>query len=266
MPAINPTELKIRTAAIQDTFDRPQDFVREIHDLLSFYANRVHRPGESGAPSPAIDAYHVPSPVLRFLERELKDSLETKPQKGLALIDALWEEPWLETRLLASTFLGHLNPEFSQEVMERVRTWADNCRGDTLLEALLGRGLSSLRSSHRDAFHTFLEEISSSAKQNREKVILYTLMPLIKEESFQDLPAVLKYLKPLFQSEEEGYLPALSEIIRQLARRSEKETLYFLQQQMAAGAQPKVNRVVRSSLKAFSEPSQEILKNATRRT
>ena len=52
MPAIQLTRLRLQTAGLAESFANPQAFVRGLHDLLDYYADRTHRPGQSGAPAP----------------------------------------------------------------------------------------------------------------------------------------------------------------------------------------------------------------------
>ena len=52
MPAIQLARLKIQITELLTNFDRPVDFLRELHTLFGFYADRTRRPGQSGKPKP----------------------------------------------------------------------------------------------------------------------------------------------------------------------------------------------------------------------
>lgn len=264
MPAINPTRLKMQTAELSEKFSQPESYISALHDLLSRYADRVHRPGQSGEPPPAIDAYHISPPVLRHIERGIRGKVQESPEEGLALIDALWEEEWLETRLLAAILLGHIPSNWAEEILKRVKAWAISCEEDRLLESILSVGLSPLRDDMGRMIFPFVDELSPLAGPKASKLILFTLKPLVMDDEFQNLPLIFQYLKPLLQGEDETYLTILSEVIRKLARRSERETLFFLQHQIPTAPKPKINRIVRRSLNAFSPPSQKALKEAIR--
>jgi hypothetical protein len=86
------------------------------------------------------------------------------------------------------------------------------------------------------------------------------------DEEFQNLPRIYQYLKPFIQKEDETYLSTLTELVRVLAQRSERETLFFLQHQIPTAPKPKITRLVRGSLIAFSPSSQDVLKEAIRET
>lgn len=264
MPAINPTQLKIQSTELSDKFSQPAQYISALHDLLSLYADRVHRPGQSGSPPPAIDAYHVPPPVLRHIERGVRGKMRASPEEGWPIIDALWEEEWLETRLLATIFLGYIPSRFKEEILNRVRSWINRCEEDQLLESILRRGLSPLRADDKERYFSFVDELSSLAGSKAGKSVIFSLKPLVMDEGFQNLPLIFQYLKPLMLEEDESYLAALVELVRTLARRSERETLYFLQHQIPTAPKPKITRIVRGSLNAFSPSSQKTLKQAIR--
>jgi hypothetical protein len=266
MPAINPTQLKIQSTELSEKFSQPDQYISALHDLLSLYADRVKRPGQSGSPPPAIDAYHVSPPVLRHIERGVRGKIHTSPEEGLALIDALWEEEWLETRLLAAIFLGYIPSNFREEILSRVRTWVCSCKVDQLLESILHRALSPLRDDQMESYFSFVNELSALTEIKAEKAVLYTLKPLVMDEEFQNLPRIYQYLKPFIQKEDETYLSTLTELVRVLAQRSERETLFFLQHQIPTAPKPKITRLVRGSLIAFSPSSQDVLKEAIRET
>ena len=50
MPAIQPVRLKRQSALLVEQFNNPAAFIRSLHHLLEFYADRVHRPGQAGEP------------------------------------------------------------------------------------------------------------------------------------------------------------------------------------------------------------------------
>ncbi len=264
MPAINPAQLRIKAASLSEKYDQPRQFVKDVHDLLSFYADRVHQPGESGAPPPAIDSYHVAPQVLRILERELKEVMEEHPAEGLLLADQLWEEEWLETRLLACGLLSLAGASLSEEILSRVRSWMWECQDDILLKALLDRALSSIRTHEVTAYYSLLDDMQGKQEENTERITLHLLLPLVDDPSFQDLPTVLKYLKPIINSESQDALSDLARLIRRMARRSEQEMMIFLLHQIPTAPHPKIQRAIRRSLPAFSPASQKRLKEAIR--
>ena len=65
MPAIQLARLKIQISELLRFFDSPPDFIRELHAIYEFYADRTKRPGQSGKP--------VGSRLFRLLGLRLHD-------------------------------------------------------------------------------------------------------------------------------------------------------------------------------------------------
>ena len=110
MPAIDLARLKKQTAYLADIFDQPDDFLREHREILDHYVNRTLR-SQGVAPSSVLPTYRTPPVVLRQIETSLGPVAEQQPIQALELADALWDEGWLETRLLAAFLLGRIPPQ-----------------------------------------------------------------------------------------------------------------------------------------------------------
>jgi hypothetical protein len=108
MPAIDLARLKQQTARLADLFDQPSEFLREHREVLDHYVNRTLR-SQGVAPSSVLPTYRTPTVVLRQIETELGPLAEKRPIPALELADALWDEGWLETRLLAAFLLGRIH-------------------------------------------------------------------------------------------------------------------------------------------------------------
>lgn len=80
MTAINPARLKVQSAELSAHFSDPDTFLPKLHTLLDFYAVRIQKTSIS-RPSLTLRSYQVAAPVLRAVERELKDLLIQTPLK-----------------------------------------------------------------------------------------------------------------------------------------------------------------------------------------
>ena len=124
MPAINPERLKRETAELTACFSDPEKFVHVLEDLLDRYADRVRRPGQTGSPAPLLPAFKVAPPVMRQILLTLTPLAETDSLAALALADALWEKPTLETRQIAIRLLGLIPANDPDQILTRVQKWA----------------------------------------------------------------------------------------------------------------------------------------------
>lgn len=264
MTAINPEELKKKAAEISELFFQPQAYIAAIHDFFSTYGDRVHRPGQSGAPPPAMDSYHIPTPMFHPLVTGVKDFITEDPEAALDLIDALWDEDWMETKRLAILFLGEIPHEHVDAVVKRVKKWTQGSQEDPLLKGIFDQGLSSLRDADKGRYLSLVEELNDASGEHAPRILLHGLQPLIEEGQYQNYPLLFQTVKPLLQEEDESYLPALKKIIRSFAQASEQETIYFLQHQIPTSPHPKIDRLLRGVLDAFSPASQAMIKGALR--
>jgi len=264
MPAINPARLKIRCTKVGTHFSDPYKFITKLHDLLNYHADRIRRPSEVGTPLPLIPAYHVPVPVLRGLEREILPRIKDAPQEALALADALWSEEWLETRLLAAAILGHVLPTSPDPILDRVQKWGADCTEALLQKALFTQGISHIREHYQDEFLRIVSNLVANPKKDTQREGLYAILPLLEDESFQNLPVVYRMLSTILGQEEIGLQSEIVAVVKVLAKRSEQETAFFLQEKLLTSAKPRITRIIRQSLSSFSEDYQNRLRGELR--
>ena len=144
MPAIHLARLKIQISELLSFYDSPSDFIRELHEIFEFYADRTRRPGQSGKPKPLIQAYNVPRQVMRRLYSDIASLVVDDPEGGIDLADRLWVDSWFECRLLAINILGCLPIMHHDQVVARLSRWGGSCKEDMLIDTLLQDGASIL--------------------------------------------------------------------------------------------------------------------------
>ncbi len=254
MPAINPVRLKIQAVELAETWQDRGAFVRALHHLLEFYADRVRRPGQAGKPKPLIRAYHAPKQVLRQIETELFPHLESDWQNASALADLLWEEAWLETRLLAIGILGQLPTRLSKEILQRMHAWGIACREGLLLDALLAAGVIRFWQAAPQEYAAVLEAWLTAPELATKRVGLRAILPLLTSSSFDNLPLIFRQLTPLLREPERALEADLIITLRALAQHSPRETIYYLQETILTTPQAGIQRIVRQSLSALPEP------------
>ena len=148
MPAIDLARLKKQTAHLADLFDQPSNFLREHREILDHYVNRTLR-SQGVAPYSVLPTYRTPVVVLRQIETELGPVAEKQPILALELADALWDEGWLETRLLAAFLLGRIPPQ-EERLLARLTAWTQAVRDPNVRAALLTTSLTRLRKETPD--------------------------------------------------------------------------------------------------------------------
>ena len=127
MPAIDLARLKKQVAQLTDLYNRPDEFVRALHGMLDFYVNRSLREVDSVAPSSVLETYRTPPVILKHIETELAPLAAANPDQALDLADHLWDDGWLEMRLIAASLLGRLPPR-EERLLPRLTAWTMQVR------------------------------------------------------------------------------------------------------------------------------------------
>ena len=228
MPAIDLARLKKQTAQLADIFDQPPAFLREVREILEFYVNRSLR-SQGVAPSSVLATYRTPAVVLRQIETELGPVAEKRPIQALELADALWDEGWLETRLLAAFLLGRIPPQ-EERLLARLTAWTQAVRDPSVRAALLTTSLTRLRKETPDLFLILVKEWLHPARQRMWSNGVQALVPLISSPDFDNLPPIFEIVEPIIKASPATLQYDLQELIIALFESSPDETMYFIQQ------------------------------------
>lgn len=228
MPAIDLARLKKQTAHLADLFDQPTEFLREHREILDFYVNRSLR-SQGVAPSSVLPTYRTPPVVLRHIETELGPAAEKQPIQALELADALWDEGWLETRLLAAFLLGRIPPQ-EERLLARLTAWTQAVRDPNVRAALLTTSLTRLRKETPDLFLVLVKEWLYPTRQRMWSNGLQALVPLVTSQEFDNLPPIFEIVEPIFKASPATLQFDLRELLLALYKASPDETLHFIQQ------------------------------------
>lgn len=228
MPAIDLARLKKQTARLADVFDQPAVFLRELREVLEFYVNWTLR-SQSVAPSSVLPTYRTPVVVMRQIEKELGPIAEGQPVQALELADALWDEGWLETKLLAAFLLGRIPPQ-EERLLARLTAWTQAVRDPEVRAALLTTSLTRLRGETPDLFLVLVKEWLHPARQRMWSNGIQALVPLISSPDFDNLPPIFEIVEPIIKTSPAILQYDLQELITVLFAASPDETIFFLQQ------------------------------------
>ena len=264
MPAINPERLKQETTELAADFLEPARFVHRLEALLDQYADRIRRPGQTGAPAPLLPAYKVAAPVMRQILLTLTPLAEANPPVALALADALWDKPFLETRQIAIRLLSLYPAEDSAPLLERLHRWAKPGEEEHILEALFEKGLEPLQSIHPALYLETIHEWLTDSQVPVQILGVRALLPLAKNPAFENLPLIFRMLISCILDAQPPLRPHLAAVIYALGERSPQETAHFLHQVLVLTDNPGAAWIARQSFELFTEEIQERLKETIR--
>jgi hypothetical protein len=147
----------------------------------------------------------------------------------LELADALWDEGWLETRLLAAFLLGRIPPQ-EERLLARLTAWTQAVRDPNVRAALLTTSLTRLRRETPDLFLVLVKEWLHPARQRMWTNGIQALVPLIASEEFDNLPPIFEIIEPIFKASPAALQFDLRDLLIALHGAAPDEALHFLGQ------------------------------------
>jgi hypothetical protein len=264
MPAIHPARLKQQTDLVAQHFEQPDALVRSLHHLLDFYADRANRPGQSRGPDPLLTAYHVKAPVLRQVVLELSPLAQADPDTGLAVCQAMWKQPYLEFRLMASSLLGELPAEPAARIVQQVKTWAVRDTDLRILDSLALDGLKRVRKEHPQVLIRSAEAWLLDKEYDAQRLGMRLLLPLVNDPDFPNLPVIFRIIQPYIRQAPRRLRPEILDLLAALARRSPVETASYLRQTLTLPESPDTAWFIRQIAPAFPPEIEERLRSTVR--
>jgi hypothetical protein len=262
MPAVSLPRLKEQIAQLAGHFDQPEGFHKRLLALFDLYSDRSYRPGQAIRPRPLVQTLYVPALVLGTLNQELGRWAREKPDAALAAAEMLWQDTMLEMRQTAAALLGQIPVQPPEPVLERLLRWADPEIDPQILETLMLQGGVRLRQEHPERWLMLVEHWLDMNAAEMQAVGLKSLLPLLQDRGFENLPRIYRILDPLVHTAPNALLPDLQKNIDVLARRSPAETAYFLRQMLSVSENSGTIRLVRRTLPTFPEEQQASLRKA----
>jgi len=262
MPAIQPVRLKTQAAQLAEQFTHPGEFARGFHELMEAYSDRTHHSGQIGEPPPLLHSFNTPNPVFQQIWREILPLITSQPLAALDLCDTLWIQPSLEHRLLAAGILGQLPITYQKEVIERVQLWTNTEIEDRLVDALLARSLSRLRSQSPGVTAKIAERWLSSPNMFEKQLGLRLLDTLVTDTSYDDLPVIYRLLSPYLRISPKQLRPDIITIVENLISQSASEVAYLLKQNLHASDNTDPAWLIRQVLSKFPSELQIELRQA----
>jgi hypothetical protein len=251
MPAIQPARLRKQALMLAEHFDNPGAFVRSLHYLLEYYADRTRKPGQSGSPPPLIKTYNIRPPILKQVLLEIAPLCRENPVEGIALCDRLWEESYFEFQLLAIYLLGEIPPDPPEHIISRIQSQMNTELDPSLLDPLLRFSLSKIRTEHPKIYAELVSNWIKSEDYFHIQMGLLALLPLIQDSQFENLPIIFKMIQPLVRSSPPAVKPDLLDVLTALAHKSPSETAFFLQHNLTAPNAIDTAWIIRQLLNEF---------------
>ena len=263
MPAIDLARLRKQANRLADFFFLPEDFLKHLRETLEFYVNYTLRKKENIAPGSNLPTYRTPLVVMRQIENAIGLIAAENPHHALELADLLWDEGYIETRLLAAFLLGRIPPQ-EERLLARLTAWTQQVLDPSVRAALLTTSLARMRNETPDEFLIVVGEWLHPARQRFWSNGVQALLPMIKDSNFENLPPIFELVHPLVEAAPGALQTDLGDLINALYQASPSETEYYLREILEDSQNPLTAVTLRRILKTFPPELQASLRELVR--
>jgi hypothetical protein len=265
MPAIDLSRMRKQAARLADFFFLPDEFIRHLHEMLDFYVNYTVRKPPASAPGANLRSYRTPPVIVRQIEQELMGRAGSPENAGAALelADRLWDEEWLETRILAAFLLGSIPPR-EERLLARLTAWSRQLYDADLRAELLDTSLVRLR---REAPDLFLELVGEWLQPQRLTLWqngIQAVMSAVADREFHNLPPLMKVIEPVVKSAAPRLQKNIEALVRALYAASPTETTYFVRQVLMDSDDPQTTMTFRRISPSLPRELQEEIRDFLR--
>jgi hypothetical protein len=264
MPAIDIARLRKQSNQLVDFFFLPEDFLKNLREMLDFYVNRTLRKQENIAPGSNLPTYRTPPVVMRQIQNAIGPTATENPHYALELADLLWDEGYIETRLLAAFLLGRIPPQ-EERLLARLTAWAQQVRDPSVRGALLTTSLARMRKETPDEFLILVGEWLHPARQQLWPNGIQALLPMITDPNFDNMPPIFKLLEPIIEAAPGTLQNDLGNLINTLYQASPSETVYYVREILENTSNPLTTTTIRRILNTFPPELQANLRDLVRR-
>ena len=239
MPAIDLARLRKQATRLADFFFVPDEFIKNLHELLDRYVNYTVRKPRAVAPAANLRSYRTPAVIVRQIEQEIagRARLAENSDAALELADRLWDEEWLETRMLAAYLLGSIPPR-EERLLARLTAWTQQLFDPDLRAELLNTSLVRVRREAPDVFLALIGEWLHPERTALWPNGIQAVISAVSDPEFENLPPLMKVIEPIVEAAPTKLQNEIEELLTVLYSASPTETTYFVRQLLLDSQNP----------------------------
>lgn len=262
MAAIDLTRLDKQIDHLASLYQDPIAFQEEFNNILSFYHRYSHRKQKDATPQIFMRNYDLPEKVLAHLETRLRSLSLAHPDEVQKLIDQLWNDPYFESRKLATSLVGNLPIAYCDSVLELIYNWLQQPLDQVVVGEIFSNTSRTILQQNPEKWTALIHRMLFSPKHQSQKMGLLALAKLIPTSSLDELPSFFSWIRGFLLSSDPTLDKFLQPVIEALAQKSQKETAYLLREVLADSNDAAVGRRIRHFLVYFDEPSKSRILSA----
>ena len=262
MTAVDSTRLRFQSEALMADFDAPAEFRRQLNELFEMYSNRVLQTSDSTLVTSLIPMYHLPPPVFRQLDLDIKPLVNAEPEAALSLADELWTDPYFEVRRMAVYILSIVPVATAAPILTRLKNWLALDLSRPLKGIIFSTGTLRLQESFPEDWESFLQSYLPHENPKLTALGIQGLRESVKQPDFKNHPTVFKLISPFILNPEDDLIKELTRLIEVMVAECPIETAYFLKHNLTLSRSAGTKALVRRCLPLFPEGLKQDLKVA----
>ncbi|MFC2063683.1 DNA alkylation repair protein [Chloroflexota bacterium] len=210
-----------------DQSSNPDSFCKSLDFLLQQYRNFTLR-NEKKYFGLDLPSYNTPSQVLSSITKELGKNVSTNPEIGLALATRLWNEDYLEAKLLATSLFGSLPTDTAISLLTDFPKIAAGIQDNFGFLHLLTDALIKIRIDYPAQFNELITSWMGSPDTRYQSIGLKIITNMITDSGNEDLPTLFEVIDPLLKLKDPSSNSDLIKCIDSIYTCSPSETVHYL--------------------------------------
>jgi len=201
MPAIDLTKLRIRVRELVDQSSNPDTFFKSLELLLQYYKNYTLRV-EKRNNGLNLPSYNTPPQVLTSIKKELGREVTTNPEIGLDLATRLWNESYLEAKLLAVSLFVSIPTSTAIHILSNFPELSVGIDEQEVFLPLMTSAFIHIRQEYPAQFIEIISSWLEASDSTIQHLGLKIIANMVQEPEDEDLPIVFEILEPLLGSKD----------------------------------------------------------------
>jgi hypothetical protein len=266
MPSIDLARLRKQALRLADFYFAPEEFVRYLNTTLDSYVDYTVRGRRPSAAGSNLATHRTPVVVMRQIEHELAPlaAASQNAAASLALADRLWDEAWLESRLLAAFILGRVPPE-EAPLVARLTAWVAQTPDSVLRAQVLELSQYRMRRQAPDILLQLVGEWLRPERRHFWPAAIQAAIAAAHDSAFKNLPALMASLEPAIRTSPPEMQLEFEALILALFSVSPAETIFLVRQILSTSDDPATALMFRRMSPSFSPELQEEIREILRR-
>ncbi len=250
-------EIRERTNKLLEKADKPEEFTKDLQELLKFYADREATKNYLRIIPETGKFYGVPIPVLRIIAAEFGKFIRKEPAKAKFLLETIWNDGSFEARQIAGKCMEKFAPENPKICLDFISSALPELDNWAVCDNLAMFGVKPIVCQNPELVLPLSEKW---IKDENKWVRRFGAVSLLGYKKVKTTDKVFKILDMVMEDEDKDVKKAFSWILRELTKKNPEGVVKFLTKCAKANPRKDTRWIIKDGMKKLSEDEQEKLK------